>query len=168
MKLSAHFTLAEATESSTALRLGIDNTPNAEQLRGIQVAAEGMEDVRSTLGHCPISINSWLRVEELEKILTAKDFVRWCHARAIPVNDKTWTIYFQTKAHPKGFAVDFTCAQYGPPSQIARTIQASGIKFDQLIMEGSWVHISFALALRQQVLMATFKNGVPTYTQGVA
>jgi len=42
-------------------------------------------------------------------------------------------------------------------------VKGSGIAFDQLIEEGSWVHASFDPRLRGQVLTATFKDGTPSY-----
>lgn len=56
---------------------------------------------------------------------------------------------------------------FGTPKDIARVIAASKIKFDQLIMEGGWVHISFAPTPRLQVLTARFTNGVARYTPGL-
>jgi hypothetical protein len=47
-------------------------------------------------------------------------------------------------------------------------LKGSGIAFDQIILEGSWVHVSFDPRLRGQVLTATFNAGTPTYTNGVA
>jgi hypothetical protein len=165
MKLSEHFTTEEACLSSTALRSGIDNTPNDEQLDNMKVAASGIEAVRALLGF-PLHVDSWLRVEDLEKILTKKDFVSWCQRHAEEVDDTSWRAYFQHKAHPKGFAVDFICPDFGTPLDIVHAIQKSGIKFDQLIQEGAWVHVSFAPEMRMQVLTANFTNGTPSYSQG--
>lgn len=166
MQLTTHFSMEEALDSSTALRAGISNIPNDEQLGAMRVAASGMEDVRAILGF-PIHIGSWLRVEALEKLLTQKDFVRWCNAHSQIIDDAAWAVYFKRKAHPKGFAVDFTCPQFGTPKEIVRTLQEAGLKFDQLIMEGTWVHVSFAPEMRGEVLAATFTDGVPSYTKGL-
>lgn len=165
MQLTEHFSAEEATDSSTAQRAGIDNKPNDEQLGNMRIAASGMEDVRTILGF-PIHIGSWLRVEALEKLLTKKDFTRWCDAHSQIIDDAAWAVYFARKAHPKGFAVDFTCPQFGTPEEIVHKLQEAGLKFDQLIMEGTWVHVSFAPAMRGEVLAATFTDGVPSYTKG--
>jgi hypothetical protein len=37
MNLSANFTLKELTKSDTATRLGLDNTPNEEQMESLEV-----------------------------------------------------------------------------------------------------------------------------------
>lgn len=167
MNLSEHFTLAEATLSSTAVRQGINNnSPSEEVVSNATIAAVGMEQVRKCLA-APVHVDSWIRCEELERVLCEKDFQRWCAAHSKDsAND--WAEYFARKAHPKGFAVDFTAPAYGTPAEIARVLKGSGIKFDQLILEGTWVHISFDPALRQQILSATFTNGTPSYSNGVA
>jgi hypothetical protein len=165
-QLSEHFTAEEATNSSTATRMGIDNTPSDEQLANMKQQAEGMELVRRCLGH-PVNVDSWLRVEALEKVLTQKDFIQWCHRHSHDETDPaSWTLYFSHKAHPKGFGTDFICQQFGTPEQIVSAIVSADIKFDQLIMEGAWVHISFDPQMRNMIMKATFKDGTPTYTQG--
>ena len=75
-KLSEHFTLLEATRSATAERLGISNSPSDTQIANAKIAAAGMEQVRVVLQNKSIHVDSWIRVEELEKVLTRKDFVR--------------------------------------------------------------------------------------------
>jgi hypothetical protein len=61
---------------------------------------------------------------------------------------------------------------FGTPLDIVRKIVASQMatqmKWDQLIQEGTWVHISAAPTMRQQVLTATFVNGEASYQQGIA
>lgn len=165
MQLSEHFSLSEATNSNTATRLGIENTPNNIQLANMKVAAAGMEQVRAVLG-CPIHTDSWLRVEELEKVLTKNDYNGWCVKHGKVVSDSSWDEYFARKGHPKGFAVDFICPQFGTPAEIVTKLKTSGIKFDQLIMEGTWVHVSFDPQMRGQLMTATFVKGQPTYTMG--
>lgn len=165
MNLSKHFTLEEATDSPTAQRMGITNTPDMYQLANIKMTADSMEVVRNKLGY-PIIVNSWFRAEGLEKVLARGGFLSWCKLHDRDETDPaSWTEYFQRKAHPQGFAVDFTCPMYGTPDDIAKTIAASGVEFDQLIAEGTWVHISFAPAMRREILTVKFENGVPTYTK---
>lgn len=57
-----------------------------------------------------------------------------------------------TSDHRKGDAIDFSCPQFGSPFSVAQAIQASDIKYDQLIQEGTWVHISFGPRMRQEDL----------------
>lgn len=174
MNLSPNFTLEEVRRSDIAMRLGIDNAPPTEVIANATDAAMGMEKVRSVLGVLVV-VHSWFRCEALERILCAKDFAAWCklHDKPAPGADLddvavSWAEYFKRKGHPKGWCIDFTAPQFGRPRQIVRVLKASGIKFDQLIEEGSWVHGSFDPRMRGEVLTATFKDGTPTYTQGVA
>jgi len=133
MNLSKHFALNEATKSYTAAKQGIDNQPDDSQLNGLKRSAHGMENVRNLLGGSPITPSSWLRVEELNELVGGSE----------------------TSHHIKGYAVDFTCPDFGTPVEIVKAIEQSCIVFDQLILERvggkEWVHISFAPAQRMQV-----------------
>ncbi len=51
-QLTPHFSLAELTASSTAQRLGLDNTPRADTVVRLQQLAELLERVRNHLA-CP-------------------------------------------------------------------------------------------------------------------
>ena len=42
MKLSKHFSLKEMTKSGTAARLGLDNTPNEEQIENLKALCENI------------------------------------------------------------------------------------------------------------------------------
>lgn len=166
MRLSEHFSYEELTASDTAVRLGIDNTPPPEIVPHLTVLAHGLEQIRKVTGHALI-VHRGYSCEALEKILTAKDFAAWCvrHGK----NPATaWPEYFERKAHPRGYAGDFICPAFGTPIEIVGVVKASGIKFDQLIEEGTWVHASFDPRLRGEILTATFKDGTPTYTTGIA
>lgn len=164
MKLTEHFTFEEFTKSDTALRLGIDNTPGALVIQNLSVLAHGLEQVRMVLG-LPIHVNDAFRCEALEKVLAKNDYIGWCKLHKRTIDDASWAEYFAGKQHPKGYAADFICPQFGTPEQIVKALLASGIKFDKLIMEGTWVHISFAPAMRQIAMIATFNNGIPSYTE---
>jgi hypothetical protein len=143
MNLTEHFTLEELTFSSTAVRLGIDNTSPEEIIPALQHLSLGLELVRSILGH-PIHIDSGYRCQALNKSVGG-----------VP-----------TSAHRTGYAADFVCPAFGTPLEIVRKIEASSIQFDQLIQEGNWVHISFDPRMRRQVMTAHFKDGKASYTQG--
>lgn len=141
MKLSEHFTLAEFTDSDYALRHGIVNMPSPNILGNLKQTADSMEKVR-TLLNAPIDISSGYRSPTLNLSIGGS----------------------KTSAHCLGFAVDFKAKQFGTPLDIVRKIKSSGIQYDQLIFEGSWVHISFSPPLRQQTLSAIFDaRGRVTY-----
>jgi hypothetical protein len=144
MRLSAHFSLEELVFSSTAQRLGIDNTPPPSVIENLKLAAEGLEKVRRLLGQ-PIHIDSGYRCPTLnEKVGGAK-----------------------LSAHLDGWAVDFACPKFGSPLQIAKAIESSDIQFDKCIQEGAWVHISFNPNNRRILLTAHFNTTGVVYSKGV-
>lgn len=171
MNLTEHFTLEGLTFSATAARLGIDNTPPLLAAGNLRVLAGGLEQVLRVTGH-GLQIHDAYRCEALERVLCAKDFTAWC-ARHGKFPDEGWQEYFAEKAHPQGFAADFTCADFGTPNEIVRVIRASGIKFDKVIVEGAdkegrggWVHLSFAPAMRGVAMVAIFDStGTPHYEE---
>jgi hypothetical protein len=145
--LSPNFTLEEFTFSDTAARYNIDNSnPPPEVMERLLHTAKGMEQVKSLLLGHPIHINSGWRSPKLNaKVSKSKH-----------------------SAHLGGDAADFTCIKFGNPIDIVKKIMESSIQFDQLIQEGTWVHISFAPAMRREVLTANFDaKGNATYTVGV-
>lgn len=144
MQLTGHFSLEELTFSSTAQRLNIDNTPDAETIQRLMVTAMGLEKIRALLG-APLHIDSGYRCPTLNKAVGG-----------VP-----------DSAHISGYAADFICPEFGSPLSIARTIAGSDIAFDQCIQEGQWVHVSFDPRLRHQALTATFGPSGATYSQGV-
>lgn len=119
---SEHFSWKEVTFSSTAERYNINNSvPEVIGIACINTAKQ-MERIRALLGF-PIHVDSWYRCPQLNTLV-----------RGVP-----------NSQHTKGEAVDFLCDPYGTPLQICRRIIQFPelIKFDQLILEHSWVHISF-------------------------
>ena len=142
MILSEHFSLEEATHSDTAIRLGINNQPDARQLENMKKATIGMEQVRALLGKS-ISVNSWIRLPEVNVAVGGS----------------------KVSSHMDGWAIDFV-SPFGTPYAVCKAIEASGIKFDQMIHEyGKWTHISFAPEMRQQKL--TIFNPQKKYLIGI-
>lgn len=133
MKLTEHFTLEELIATS---HRNIDNTPSDAIIAELKKTAEMLEEVRALLGH-PISISSGFRCSALNKAVGSKP----------------------TSRHVTGQAADFNCRAFGTQADICRAIEASGIQFDQLILEfynpssgTGWVHIGRSAAPRRQVL----------------
>ena len=144
MNLSAHFTLEEATFSETAVRLGINNQPSEIQLANMKTAAEGMEKVREILGGKGIKVNSWLRLPDVNVAVGGS----------------------KISSHMDGWAIDFVCPSFGDPLTVCKAIEASGLKFDQMIHEyARWTHISFAPEMRGQKL--TIFRPTNKYAQGL-
>jgi len=135
MNLSEHFTLEEAVFSSTARRRGLDNTPGEHTIEIMKSTATELEKVRRILGNQPLHIDSWYRSPEVNQAVGSK----------------------LTSQHILGQAVDFVAPSYGDPLAVCKKLieEIDLIQFDQLILEHTWVHISFAIpntAPRHQVL----------------
>jgi len=141
LNMTKHFTFEELTASDTAKKRGIDNTPDEAVTNNLKILANQLELIRVLLGNVPIVINSGYRSPKLNASVGGS----------------------KNSAHMSGFAVDFVAPKFGTPIEICKRIAESGLKFDQLIYEQTWVHISFDPRMRQDVL--TYKNG--SYTKGI-
>lgn len=147
--LSEHFSLAELTASQTADRAGIRNVPGPEASENLRRLAALLEDVRYCLGQVPMLVSSGFRSPTVNNLVGGAS----------------------NSAHKDGRAADFTAPRYGSPRQICQRIIDAGIVFDQLIYEGSWVHIGIAKVgeqPRRQVLTAVFRPKQATqYLEGL-
>lgn len=120
--LTEHFSWYEVEHSETAERLGIDNSLPTQLEWVVSKTAMQAEKIRALLGF-GLHINSWYRGPELQ---LQPQFIN------------------PTSQHPRGEAIDFVSPSFGTPLEICQRIIASGIiKFDQLILEHTWVHYSY-------------------------
>lgn len=125
MKLTEHFTLEELTRSTTAQRLGIDNTPPQELLPRLVRTAEMLERIRSTVG-VPIIVTSGYRCPEVNRAVGGRT----------------------SSDHTQGHAADIVAPRFGSPTEVARLLAplVSVLSIGQLILEGvkgkQWVHVS--------------------------
>ena len=144
--MTPHFSLEELTFSDTAVRLGINNNvTDPTLLSNLHDLAVGLEQIRNLL-NAPLHINSGYRCLLLNGAVKGS------------INS----------AHMQGWAADFTCRLFGTPLEIVKEIVKEGIKVDQIIQEGAWVHVSFNPQMRNLVMTATFnKFGTPAYSTGV-
>lgn len=144
--LSPHFSIDEMITSRTAVVRGIDNTPSAEIVAAMKYGcANVLEPVRQLLGH-PMLISSGYRSSALNE--------------AVGGSSKS--------QHMKGEAVDFICPQFGTPLEVCDEIIHSDIEFDQIIQEGTWVHLSWHRdAPRRSILTAVFTDRGVTYHAGL-
>jgi zinc D-Ala-D-Ala carboxypeptidase len=143
MKLTPNFTLEELTQSETAERKGLDNTPSADAKANLVRLAKFLEEVRRVLGR-PIMINSAYRSPEVNAAIGSKP----------------------TSQHCIGCAADIKVPGL-TPDNIVKEIIKTNLEYDQLIREfDSWVHISipnkFADKPRKQVLIID-KAGTRSY-----
>ena len=137
MQLAPNFSLAELTTTKQK----IDNTPSKEIVEVLRTTAFYMEKVRELLGNVAITINSGYRSPDVNRAVGGTS----------------------NSSHTYGYAVDFTA--YGhTPLTICNILAKSSLKFDQLIYEKTWVHISFDPRMRGNIL--TLK-GKGKYTKGI-
>ena len=144
MNLSPHFSLAELIASQVATRKGIDNTPAPAIVANLTRLAALLEQVRALVG-APIAISSGYRSPALNRAVGGA----------------------ASSAHVLGLAADLSTAKLAPKA-LALLIRQSDIAFDQLIYEGTWVHIGLSTGvLRRQVLTAKFAGGGVSYVAGI-
>lgn len=134
MKLTEHFTLAELTVSSTAVRKGISNQPTDGHLPNLIKVAEALEVVREHFGRV-IKVTSGYRSEALNKAVGGS----------------------KTSAHCSGLAADFTVEGI-ENKLVCQWIEKFFPDFDQVIYEfgpEGWVHLGLSNGVgRKQSLTA--------------
>ena len=132
--ISKHITLAEATESATALRLGIKNVPNEVELDTMKYVAENLfEPIREWYDK-PIKVNSFFRCVALNKAVKGS----------------------LTSGHVLGNSIDISGGNKIENKKIFDFIKTSGLDFDQVINEYdyTWIHISLKKSgNRKQILV---------------
>lgn len=152
MKLSKNFSLAEFTKSQTAVRMGIDNTPEGEHLEAARALFENVvQPVRDHFG--PTVINSGYRGPDLNRAVGGS----------------------ASSQHCKGEAVDIEVPGVAN-AEVAQWI-LDNMEFDQLILEfytpgipdSGWVHVSYKAddENRKSVLTAMKEDGKTVYKQGL-
>lgn len=123
LKISPNFTFRESIFSQTGVNAGIFNYPNEEEFQNILKTAVEMELVRAVLFGQPLEITSWFRNSSVNKLVGGST----------------------NSDHMTGSAVDFKCFGFGTPVVICQKLieRKESLPFKQLILESSWVHISF-------------------------
>jgi len=149
MKLSENFTLNELTKSQEATRLGIDNTPNEEQILNLKILCEKiLQPVRDFYG-MPLSISSGYRSVALCEVIGSS----------------------AKSQHTKGQAADFEI--FGVANKEVAEFIVKNLEYDQCILEfwnenepnSGWVHCSYSTnSNRKQYLKAEKLNGRIVYT----
>lgn len=145
MKLTEHFFEAEVSITS---HKGVDNTPSIEALINAKYVAHKMERVRHLLKDNVITVLSWYRSKKLNKLVGGS----------------------KKSDHLQALALDFICLGFGSPRQVCIALipHMKELGINQLIYEGTWVHISFSIppsVPKHQVL--TYVKRSKTYLTGL-
>jgi|TARA_R100001015_G_C4455643_1_gene44288 hypothetical protein len=126
MELTRNFSLSELTKSDTAIRKGINNNPNAEQVEKLKALCENiLQPIRDHFGR--VKVTSGFRSEDL------------CLAIGSSRNSQ----------HAKAEAADFECIGVDN-AELADWIHKN-LPYDQLILEyytpgepnSGWIHCSY-------------------------
>ena len=150
MKLSKNLSLGEFTNSQTAKRRGIDNTPKGNHLEAAKELAENIfQPIRDYFGK-PIFISSGYRSQALNEAIGGS----------------------KTSQHSKGEAIDIDMDhRNGPENEEIFHYIRENLPFDQLIWEfgtdkrPDWVHVSYKQEgpQRGQILVAKRNSKGITY-----
>lgn len=148
--ISKTVSLSEATRSNTAVRFGIDNTPNeAQKMALADTAVHVVDAVRKQFGET-IDITSFFRSEKLNKKIGGA----------------------KGSQHTTGEAVDLDSRDNALNLAIFNFVK-DNLTFDQLILEApddkgvpSWVHCSYVQHPKQNrgqilVYLASSKKYIP-------
>ena len=152
MNLSANFSLHELTKSETALRMGLDNTPDDEAIENLRLLCEKvLQPVRDHYGK-GVKVNSAYRSPESNAAVGGS----------------------KTSDHCKGMAADIEIPGVAN-ADLAQWIM-DNLEYTQLILEfytpgipdSGWVHVSYdPNNLKKQELTATKVAGKTTYLPGL-
>jgi len=149
MNLSKSFTLNELTKSQEATRLGIDNTPNEEQILNLKLLCDNVLQPIRDFYEMPVSISSGFRSPELCEAIGSS----------------------RASQHTRGEAADLEI--FSVANKELAEFVVKNLKYDQCILEfwnendpnSGWVHCSFSSNNnRQQYLKAEKLNGRVVYT----
>ena len=130
-KISEHFTMFDVVNSATAMTKKIDNRPTAQNITNATALA------KNVLEKIPFAfrINCWLRNATLNKAVGG-----------VP-----------TSQHQSAQAIDIT------PTKNAIELVFQWIKknliYDQLIHEGTWIHVSFRITPTNRKQSLRLVNG---------
>ena len=146
MILSKNFTLQEFTKSVSAIRNDIDNSPNAEHIRNIQLLVKYvLQPLREGLNK-PIRITSGYRSEALNKAIKGSKKSQHCKGQAADLQFKVNGVMSNKMIWDKIIELD--------------------LPFDQMINEFdySWIHISYNHEHNRKSLLEAYKeNGRTKY-----
>ena len=85
--ISKHISYKEGVYSITAIRKGIDNEPNEEQLSNMKLVAEKIFEPVRIHFKVPIKVNSFFRSPDLNKAIGGSTKSQHCKGQAIDIDD---------------------------------------------------------------------------------
>jgi zinc D-Ala-D-Ala carboxypeptidase len=85
--ISKHISYKEGIHSITAIRKGIDNEPNEEQLANMKLVAEKVFEPLRIFINGPIKVNSFFRSPDLNKAIGGSTKSQHCKGQAIDIED---------------------------------------------------------------------------------
>jgi|TARA_A100001015_G_C14811252_1_gene640896 zinc D-Ala-D-Ala carboxypeptidase len=141
MNLSRNFSLQELIKSDTAIRKGIDNNPNSDQIEKLKALCENiLQPVRDHFGR--VKVTSGYRSVEL------------CMAIGSSANSQ----------HAKAEAADFECLGVDN-AELSDWIK-NNLDYDQLILEyytpgepnSGWIHCSYIPEGRRASFLHAYKS----------
>jgi len=141
MQLSRNFSLQELIKSDTAIRKGIDNNPNSDQIEKLKLLCENiLQPVRDHFGR--VKVTSGYRSVEL------------CMAIGSSANSQ----------HAKAEAADFECIDVDN-AELSDWIK-NNLDYDQLILEyytpgepnSGWIHCSYIPEGRRASFLHAYKS----------
>lgn len=158
MKLSEHFSLSEFTESATARKHGIDNTPPQEAVDNLKALCQGcLEPLREKLG-LPVVITSGFRTKALNDKLAhsseRSQHMQGCAADFYVGQSPVSGSRFQVSGGASKVLGDLNLETGDSPVKLEtprqrlirafrEILQNPKIDFDQLILYPSFIHVSY-------------------------
>lgn len=127
-----YFTIKELCKSTTASQKGINNSPNSEVIKNLELlVANVLDPLREKYGK-PIRVNGAYRCPELNKAVGGS----------------------KTSQHMTGQAADITVGNPDANKKLFNLIIEMNLPFDQLIDEKNfrWIHVSYSDRKRKQIL----------------
>lgn len=128
--MTPNFSEAEFTRSATAIKYEINNSLPIALRSNVHFVAVQLEIVRVLLDNTPIIIQSGYRCPALNKAVGGAP----------------------DSHHSVGMAVDIRVKKGFTPLEITEVIKKSSLRFDQMILYDTFVHLGFQYPLRQMFI----------------
>lgn len=151
-----YFTIRELTKSNTAVRKGINNTPNSTIINSLTELINNVLDPLREKWGAPIKVSSGYRCSALNRVVGGST----------------------NSQHTKGEAADITSVSDSRDDnmRLLKCLLNSGIIFDQVIAENvdakgrpDWIHVSFTKQRKNRMKRTTMKkiSGKSIYINGI-